>query len=187
MDLEEASVIAETWVSRLAPACQRIEIAGSIRRQKPQVKDIELVCISKGGIFDPLERAITEAVNEKLCSIIKGGSKYKQLSLAEGLNLDLFIVQPHTWAVQFVIRTGPAEFSHWIVTKRKYGGALPSNCNVKHGQVWKLGSGKPLEFYSEQDFLEFLKIGWVPPEKRRANLPFVLTPIPDTDHYEAPW
>lgn len=37
---------AETLARFLEPACARIEIAGSIRRRKPEPKDIELVAIS---------------------------------------------------------------------------------------------------------------------------------------------
>jgi DNA polymerase/3'-5' exonuclease PolX len=42
MDYVQALAIAEQTRTALAPYCERIEIAGSIRRQKPQVKDIEL-------------------------------------------------------------------------------------------------------------------------------------------------
>lgn len=38
---------AEALVSALAPYCERIEIAGSIRRRKPEPSDIEIVAISK--------------------------------------------------------------------------------------------------------------------------------------------
>lgn len=42
-----ALVIAEKIKAQLAPHCDRIEIAGSIRRKKPEVKDIEIVVIPK--------------------------------------------------------------------------------------------------------------------------------------------
>ena len=47
MKLEEAKLIAERVKSTLALYCDRIEIAGSIRRQKPIVNDIDLVIIEK--------------------------------------------------------------------------------------------------------------------------------------------
>ena len=46
--LEKASKVAANLLRTLAPACHRIEIAGSIRRGKPEVKDVELVAIPKG-------------------------------------------------------------------------------------------------------------------------------------------
>lgn len=47
MKLEQAQSIAEELRRELEPGCERIEIAGSIRRKKPEVKDIELCLIPK--------------------------------------------------------------------------------------------------------------------------------------------
>lgn len=45
--LDRARDAAEALRDLLAPACERIELAGSIRRRRPEVKDIELVCIPR--------------------------------------------------------------------------------------------------------------------------------------------
>ena len=42
--LESATQTANRVVELLAPHCERIHIAGSIRRKKETVKDIEVVC-----------------------------------------------------------------------------------------------------------------------------------------------
>lgn len=42
--LAEAELIAHAWLARFQPLCARAEIAGSIRRRKPEVGDIE-ICI----------------------------------------------------------------------------------------------------------------------------------------------
>lgn len=47
MPLAVARAVAEELVLLLAPYCTRISIAGSIRREKPTCKDIELVLIPK--------------------------------------------------------------------------------------------------------------------------------------------
>ena len=39
--------VADQLVDLLEPYCERIQIAGSVRRKKPYVKDIELLCVSK--------------------------------------------------------------------------------------------------------------------------------------------
>ena len=49
MLIHEARAIADDVMVRLAPHCHRIQIAGSIRRLKPIVKDIEIVAISIFG------------------------------------------------------------------------------------------------------------------------------------------
>lgn len=180
MKLQQARELAERWVDCLAPQCERIEIAGGVRRGKPEPHDIEIVCIPRtdteqdmfGDIIGDkscLEALINGMIGAGMCEAIKNGPKYKQLALPQGINLDLFIVHPETWAVQFVIRTGPKEFGHWCVKKRKYGGALPSNLRVKDGLVWS--HGKPLPLKEERDFLDLLGLGWVEPKDRRPGLP----------------
>jgi hypothetical protein len=42
-----ARKLADNLIAHLAPSCERIEAAGSLRRYKPTVGDIELVCIPK--------------------------------------------------------------------------------------------------------------------------------------------
>lgn len=45
--LSEAKTIALEIYELLKPHCERIKIAGSIRREKAFVNDIEIVCIPK--------------------------------------------------------------------------------------------------------------------------------------------
>lgn len=49
MRLDAAHREAQRLVELMAPYCERIAIAGSIRRGKPEVKDIELVALPKLG------------------------------------------------------------------------------------------------------------------------------------------
>ncbi|MDP2873417.1 MAG: hypothetical protein Q8P31_12890, partial [Bacillota bacterium] len=56
MELQKARVIAEELKMLLEPGCARIEIAGSIRRRKPDPGDIELLFIPKfRGLVDELD------------------------------------------------------------------------------------------------------------------------------------
>jgi hypothetical protein len=47
MPLEYARGMAEALVELLAPACERIEIAGSVRRKKAKPNDIEIVAVPR--------------------------------------------------------------------------------------------------------------------------------------------
>jgi len=59
MELEKAKAIAEELKELLAPACERIRIAGSIRRRKPDVGDIEILAIPKfNGVVDLLDHKL---------------------------------------------------------------------------------------------------------------------------------
>ena len=47
MKLTEAKEIAEGLVEEMRPHCERVEVAGSIRRGKAQVKDLEIVAVPR--------------------------------------------------------------------------------------------------------------------------------------------
>ena len=86
--LTEAQNIAEKLVDKLRPACERIEIAGSIRRQKAEIGDIEIVAIPKylatRNLFgDPVNEIslIDQLLEESKIGLTKDGPKYKQFNL----------------------------------------------------------------------------------------------------------
>lgn len=170
MELYRAREIAKGLVEILRPACMRVEIAGSIRRRKPEVKDIEIVCVP-----NPIIDCVLFSENEfdRILRIIGGhrikdGEKYKQIELPEGINLDLFIVTPPAqWGVIFTIRTGDADFSHWLVTHRRQGGALPSFLKVKDGA---LRNGTIIINTPEEiDFFREIGLDWIEPGKRKVK------------------
>ncbi len=180
MDYAKAKSIADRWVQTLAPHCERIKIAGSIRRNKPDVGDIEIVVepeISKDMFGDPSDGpcAFDGFVHELMRKGLlgeqkKNGPKYKCFALPQGINLDLFIVRaPAQWGVIYTIRTGPRAFVQWMTTQRAKGGPLPSDCFVKHGAVWR--DGKIVPMLEENDFFHFVEIDMVEPKDRRPNWP----------------
>ena len=100
---------------------------------------------------------------------IKNGEKYKkfEFGLLENVQfrLDLFIVRPETWGVQFAIRTGPADFSHRFVTNKSLGGLLPNEMTVRDGLLWRAGVVVPT--LEEVDFFTAIGLDWIEPEDRR--------------------
>lgn len=168
--LSEAENLAAALVEKLKPSCQRVEIAGSVRRQKSEIGDIEIVaiplpCVDMFGAEMEYHQLDSFDWNE-IGRLVKGGHKYKQIELHDtGINLDLFIVTPPAqWGVQFVIRTGAAEFSHRFVTPRNFGGLLPSYLKVKDGAIWN--KDKMVETPEEKDVFDLLGIQWIEPRER---------------------
>lgn len=180
MKHKEALAIAEGWVRRLEPYCERVEIAGSLRRLKGEVKDIELVAAPKVVMTSNLFGEEVMAVNylEQVMAarreagdfrvVEKWGRRYKRVGLVEEMALDLFIVLPPAqWGVILVLRTGPAEFSTWCVTARAKGGGLPSYAVVREGCVWEGAS--PVAMREEEDFFRYLGLEWQEPAERRKR------------------
>ena len=112
MRLQEAKTIAKRVKEALTPYCDRIEIAGSIRRQKPIVHDIDIVMIPKpeaafkgGG-----PRWMTTNLIASMGTIEMDGPKIKRLRLAEqNITIDIYLATPATWATLLLIRTGSKE------------------------------------------------------------------------------
>jgi len=164
--LNVAKVIAEKYLKLFAPRCERIEIAGSIRREKKFIGDIELVCIPKtipnnSVLFAQPTRdpEFVKLVNTFARVKGNGEGKYSQLILTEGMHLDLFITTPDQWGVIFMIRTGSAEFSHRMVTECKKNGYY-----VKDGFLWKDITMIPVP--KEEDFFSITKLPYVQPKAR---------------------
>ena len=118
MELEKAQAIAEKIKAVLESSCERIVIAGSIRRQKPDVGDIELLCIPKyvAGV-DQLDAKIQTMIHfymlgyrlNKLGSKVYGPKNKLLVHLPSGIGLDIFSTDAQCWWVALVIRTGPKE------------------------------------------------------------------------------
>ncbi len=194
MNHADALRIAESCVERFRPACVRIEIKGSICRGKAEPKDIEILAVpdltvparAKVEFGKPIPRVyktrlveiIAEMVDEKICHLRAGGDKYKKLwLLKELIQVDLFLVTPPAeWGVLSVIRTGPSDFSHWMVTRKSIGGALPDELIVEDGAVGKrvkTDKGDKREGVistpEERDFFRLCGMEWIEPSERVAR------------------
>lgn len=102
---------------------------------------------------------------------MQNGPRVKKLHLAEGIMLEICVSDAVRWPVEIVIKTGPAEFSHKLVTPRRNGGYLPSWLTIKNGwRVYQGDAQAPLEFESEAQFLELIGLGWVEPQERHEGL-----------------
>jgi DNA polymerase/3'-5' exonuclease PolX len=188
MEYDKVLPLAERAMDLLQPGCKRIEIAGGLRRQKPDPHDIELVAVpdlraprptfgcpayitTLDAILGSLERGDEDDFRIHLSM---NGPKFKQFGISQDggqhwlIKLDLFLVTPPSdWGVQFLIRTGPAEFSQWIVTQKWQGGGLPNGYQVEDGRVLNRTTKDYIPCPEEIDFLNFCKLDWIAPSIRR--------------------
>ena len=167
MKLEQALPIAERTLELIRPHCYRAEIAGSVRRRKPEVKDIEIVAVPKpyerGLLGGLLESDLATVVNqwEKVKGeMIYGKTKYTQRILPEGIKLDLFFATPENWGLMYAIRTGSAGFSH----KTLACGWVKQGYRSIDGYL--TNDGERVNVYEEEDLFRLAKLPWVKPEHR---------------------
>jgi DNA polymerase/3'-5' exonuclease PolX len=193
MNLAGARAIAEEVRDALSPDCERIQIAGSIRRGKPEVKDIEIVYIPRmilpqPALFDlglsadssipATDRAIDDLIaNATLArddKVKRWGPKYKRaVHVQTGMVVELFAATGDNWGYIYALRTGPAEFNHLLVTKKAYGGAMPADMYVHSGYLWhtdgEAGAHTCCHMPSEEVFFATLQLPCWPPEERTAE------------------
>jgi DNA polymerase/3'-5' exonuclease PolX len=166
MTLATAGKLAIELSDLLEPACQKIEIAGSVRRNwnsrfgesgsRVVVNDLELVCIPKPD-KDPA-KLVSEigdgcAVENLLArwrheesikpdpDVKRDGPRYKRFVWRELCLVDLFIVRPpRCWGVILAVRTGDADFCRLLVTPRTQGGAMPLGLRCHEGAICRIAS-----------------------------------------------
>ena len=167
----EAKQFADDLLILLGDHFERLEIAGSLRRKKALVGDIELVGILqtiKVGLFGFSEilptRAVIELMGRFGYKAEKAGEKYIKFFSNRKMNVDLFLCTPETWGCIFMIRTGSAEFTRKMVTKKAAGGWCPDHLHFCDGRLW---DGDDVLFTrEEEDVFDELGLTYVPPEQR---------------------
>lgn len=157
----QAEEAAGMILAKIAPFCERVEIAGSIRRRMHTVKDIELVAIprtevAQEGLFgDPgepvsllkqkLDALVSDGFLEKRVDDdgkIRWGEKHQRALYRYGsfeIGIDFFsVLPPAQWGVIFAIRTGNYEFSRNLVTSQFHNGRMPDDMRVADGALWRV-------------------------------------------------
>lgn len=172
LPLDQARQIADDFVSAIRPFCERVEIAGSIRRGEAEVGDVEIVVApltrTVQGLFGPMqENALLSFPWHAWGRMERGGDRYKRILRTDGVAIDVFIVLPPAqFGVIHLIRTGPREFGQWLVTPRRRGGGLPSYLKVREGAIWHGQEIVPTP--TEEDVFRALDMDYIPPSERRA-------------------
>lgn len=167
----EVFPIAAHIRSALAPYCQRIEIAGSLRRCRPAIGDIEIVLLPKrplnllGEIDTKSPTALDTFLAEKGVKLEKDGSLYKKFKY-RGLNVDLFL--PATadhWGCIYTIRTGSHDFNMWLMSTA----SINAGVRFKDGRLYDRYNNKLIPTPEERDVFSALRLDFIPPAKRDGD------------------
>lgn len=195
MIYNEAIAAYNSLTVLLAPVCNRIAPVGSLRRRKEEIFEIDVLAVPdltpppyprpEFGKPIPkryatkLDHLIADlGIHGKIFLTASGPRQKKFIFVSFEIRVDLYLcLPPATWGVLQTIRTGPHDFSQWIVTQRHKGGALPDGYRIQGGAVrlgeekTDLGPDEPpaLEMDSEASFFSFLELELVDPWKRRAR------------------
>jgi DNA polymerase/3'-5' exonuclease PolX len=178
--LRSARFAADEVVGLLAPYCHKIQIAGSIRRQVPEVHDIDIVVwphyqetgqlniFENNPALEPVElkKAIKDNPDfqdydsEHCAKIIRFKYNY--------FPVELYLVEPdgNNWEAMLQMRTGSATFNIRVGSEAKKRGLV----NRAGYGIFKPLSGERVDDGTEAGILKVLGIStfYLDPKERRS-------------------
>ena len=186
LPLETARRLAERLAEKLAPLCWRLEIAGSIRREKPTAGDIELLYIPRRATrltdlfrteletFDEpdtlLESWLAAGEIEKRTG--PGGHKAwgREIKLAWAIrwqiNIDFFTTTERNWWNTLICRTGSADHNILIASIAREKGWKWNPAGAGFTRQDNYGRTEQHAVTSEEDLFQFLRMPYKPPRAR---------------------
>ena len=175
--------MAAEILAALRSSCERLEIAGSVRRGKAVVHDVELVYVSRvteeaeaGALFGTtrvlqaevaIQRLLAEGVLAQRLSVAGvatwGAQNKLGVHVASGLPVDLFATTAECWWNYLVCRTGPAEWNQQIAMRAR---ALGLRWHP-YGKGFTRADGTWVVCGSEREVMETVGMEWAEPQNRK--------------------
>jgi DNA polymerase (family 10) len=152
----EAMRQAEQIIESLRGSVSRIGYAGSLRRMKDQVRDIDILAVAPPGIMAVLRE------QPYVSDVIATGDKKTSVLTTSGIQVDLRVVPDESWGAAMQYFTGSKEHN---VAVREIA--------VKKG--WKLSEyglfdgDTVLAAHTEEDIYDKLGLQYVPPTMREGT------------------
>lgn len=159
LPLAQALPLAERLARELAalPEVASVALAGSVRRMRPMVRDVDLV----------VDAADPSAALTRLASLltlegcrIEPGLQVR--GVVEGIPVHLFLVPPVSWGAVTVLASSAEAHRRWLVERAR-----------AYGLTWEpfglvRGEGGLVEVADEEAAYGLVGLPWIPPELREA-------------------
>lgn len=185
---QSALADADDFRSLINPAitCERYEVAGSIRRRKPDVGDVDIVAIPKvaeiaaGDMFGtPTD---TNLLWARLDALLAGGEIKKHIKDTKagprtkwgdicravewrGCCYEINLAHLDNWGVVLAVRTGPEEVSKDLVTRiQRYG--YRSRDGFFIYDIKSTPAATLIPVRTEEAFFKMAGLQCLPPERR---------------------
>ena len=162
--------VAKKVEAVLEPLVVRMQLAGSVRRKKRYVRDIEFVVepVMEQDLFEETMGPVLDELRWEVCLLgtwVKGGERLMQVSDVlgvEGLDLELYLCHPPAqWGSLLAIRTGPAALGVLAMTNMKKRFLWHED-----GRVLDTRTNMILPTPEEEDYFRLAGLEYLPPEER---------------------
>lgn len=168
---DAAEAAAEVLMERLCKVkdVQRLEVAGSLRRRKELIKDIDILAAAKDG--GALMEAFVSA--PEVIRVVAHGPTKSSVALESGIAADLRVVAPEAFPFAWHYFTGSKE--HNIVMRQR---ARDRGLKLNEYGLFR-EDGAPVPCKDEAELFEALDLPWIPPELREDRGEFDDAPLPE--------
>ena len=165
--LNEADAIAHELKGSLAqlPGVEEIEIAGSLRRSKETIGDIDILIAAENDYITAIFDAFTS--HKRVVEILGRGETKSSVRSEEGRQIDLRIVAPKQFGAALMYFTGSKE--HNVVMRsraRERGMSLNEYGLFKLNEQGETDWNRPIASKEESEIFQALGLYWIPPELR---------------------
>ncbi len=162
MLLIEAERFVEPLVGylRAIPEVERLEVAGSYRRRRETVGDIDLLAIAT--VPGPVMEGFLHY--PQVAKTLAAGDTKSSVTLGSGLQVDLRVVPPDCYGAALVYFTGSKE--HNVKLRRR---AVEQGLRISEYGVFRVHEDAREEFVAgreEADVYASVGLPWIPPEMR---------------------
>ncbi|MGI8658493.1 MAG: DNA polymerase/3'-5' exonuclease PolX [Candidatus Limnocylindria bacterium] len=162
MLIHDADAMMAGLIARLRDArgVHRIEVAGSLRRRRPTIGDLDLLA----AVDDPA--AVIAALDglSEVERVVAAGTDKSSIILGDGPRVDLMVCRPDAWGTHLVHFTGSKD--HNIALR---GMALDRGWSLSE-KGWKVIETGELLLDAEEAYVyERLGMPWIPPEMRGGD------------------
>jgi DNA polymerase/3'-5' exonuclease PolX len=195
MPAARAAQIAKRFLALIEPHCEKIVVAGSLRRRATMVGDIEVCAVPRvetvqdrePGLFeDVVTDRLVDRLHEAMEQLLADGVVSKRLTdkglthwgesskhlTFEGAPIDLSSTEADRFGWLVLLRTGPYLFSRQLVVERGHKtadrrpGLLPTHLRVDKGIVSRV-SGERYPTPDEESVFKLFGLPYRAPEHRR--------------------
>ena len=168
--LERAEVepLAFKIIGAIEPYCVKAQVAGSIRRCKGSVNDIDIVVEPKPQSWIKLIKeircqfnAITEKQGAKLATL------YVPFASKQGqghVQVDLYRASKSTWGILLLIRTGSAEHNIYLAKL-----AIRKGYHLAYSKGLLNEKGEVIASKTEREVFQALELDHLPPQDREVK------------------
>ena len=157
LPLAEAQYIAVGVMQQLEPHCEVISLASSLRRDRPTIDNIEIVCVPHPSGIATVVSQWEKVRGELPC-------KYTQRILPEGIRLKLFMVEADGYGLQRAIRTGSADWCRTVLAPAWVRAGYHSE-----GGLLRHADGSVVTVRTEPQLFRLIGLPWVDPQDREVQ------------------